>query len=201
MKKIKIRMAEEQDAEKLLQIYAPYILNTAVSFEYEVPTVEEFRKRIHNIKIDYPYIVCEEGSEIIGYAYAHKMYERAAYQWNAELSIYMKENYTGHGIGTSMYSVLLQILKLQNVQNVFGCVTTPNEKSERLHKKMGFITSGVFHKTGFKLGEWHDITWFEKTIGERSGHVSPLRSIQEIAEDRINKILERENEKIKDRVN
>lgn len=171
MCKYKIRFACEDDASRLLAIYAPYVENTTVSFEYDVPGEDEFKGRIRGIKKDYPYLVCENEGEIVGYAYAVRTMRRAAYAWNVELSVYLKEECTSRGIGTALYSALFEILRLQNVQNAYACLCSPNPKSERLHRKMGFELAGTWHDTGFKNGSWHDIMWFEKRIG--NGEVPP----------------------------
>ena len=124
------RFAAEEDAEKILKIYKPYIENTTITFEYEVPAVEEFKVRIRETLEEYPYIVCECGNKIAGYAYAHKISTRAAYQWDAELSVYTDGKFAGNGIGKKLYEILIEILKLQNIVNVYGLVTYPNENSE-----------------------------------------------------------------------
>ena len=111
------RFATEGDAEEILGIYKPYIENTTITFEYEVPAVEEFRERIRETLEKYPYIVCTYDGKIIGYAYAHRIWSRAAYQWDVELSVYTDGNYAGNGIGKKLYKILIEILKLQNVVN------------------------------------------------------------------------------------
>ena len=132
------RFAAEEDAEKILKIYKPYIENTTITFEYEVPAVEEFKVRIRETLEEYPYIVCECGNEIAGYAYANRIWTRAAYQWDAELSVYTDGKFAGNGIGKKLYKILIEILKLQNVVNVYALVTYPNEDSEKLHNYFGF---------------------------------------------------------------
>lgn len=184
---MRIRFATEEDAKKLLQIYEPY-LDTPVTFEYTLPTVEEFRERIRTITACYPYLVCEEGDRTIGYAYGHRAMERAAYQWNAELSIYLNPEDTSRGLGKQLYTRLIEILKLQGVRNVYGCVTVPNEKSERLHLSLGFRKAGVWQNTGFKCGKWQDVAWFEKAI-QAYGRPEPLRSVWEIPGEELEHLL------------
>ena len=166
MAEVLFRFASEDDAAQLLDVYAPYVRNTAVSFEYEVPSLQEFMERIRAVTQNYPYLICEVGGRIAGYAYAQRQRERAAYGWNAELSVYLRQAYVRRGIGRAFYTALLDILHMQGVENVYGCVTVPNAGSERLHEAMGFRRIGVFHRTGYKLGAWHDVAWFEKRIGE-----------------------------------
>ena len=184
------RFATENDAEKILEIYKPYVENTTITFEYNVPTIEEFRERIREILKDYPYIVCEYGNEIVGYAYAHRIWSRAAYQWDAELSIYTNEKYAGNGIGKKLYGILLEILKLQNVVNVYGLVTYPNKSSEKLHKYFGFKKVAFFENVGFKFGKWIAVTWFEKTINPYFENPDSIKRISEIDESEIKKILD-----------
>lgn len=184
------RFAAENDAEKILEIYKPYVENTTITFEYNVPTIEEFRERIRGILKDYPYIVCEYGNEIVGYAYAHRIWSRAAYQWDAELSIYTNEKYAGNGIGKKLYGILLEILKLQNVVNVYGLVTYPNKSSEKLHSYFGFKKVAFFENVGFKFGKWIGVTWFEKAINPYFENPESIKRISEIDESEIKKILD-----------
>jgi L-amino acid N-acyltransferase YncA len=196
--KIKIRMANINDAENILSIYAPYIKKTAITFEYEIPDIDEFRQRINKICIGYPYLVCTLDENIVGYAYAYKQRERAAYGWNAETSIYIDENYTGHGIGKSLYSALLEILKLQNIQNVYGGVTYPNISSEKLHKYFNFELIGIHHKTGYKFDCWHDVMWLEKFIGSHDIPQNPFIPINQVDKNQIESILENNRKIIKE---
>lgn len=187
---LSFRFATENDAEKILEIYKPYVENTTITFEYNVPTIEEFRERIRGILKDYPYIVCEYGNEIVGYAYAHRIWSRAAYQWDAELSIYTNEKYAGNGIGKKLYGILLEILKLQNVVNVYGLVTYPNKSSEKLHNYFGFKKVAFFENVGFKFGKWIAVTWFEKAINPYFENPESIKRISEIDESEIKKILD-----------
>lgn len=164
----RIRFATEQDAPALLSIYTPYVKDTVITFEYDVPSIEEFARRIREITAFYPWLVWEQNGRIVGYAYAHRHKERAAYQWGCELSVYLSPDARGQGIGTALYQALIQILALQNVYNLYACITLPNEASQRLHKAMGFTFAGTWHHTGYKLGAWHDVGWYEKTCGQLS---------------------------------
>ena len=159
---MELRLAQTADSPLLRDLYAQYT-DTAVTFEY-LPAAEEFTRRIADTLISYPFLVCEDAGRAVGYAYAHRQMERAAYGWSAVLSVYVDQRFTSRGIGTRLYSALLALLQLQGVVNVYGGVTLPNEKSERLHEKMGFRLLGVYHKTGYKCGSWHDVAWFEKRL-------------------------------------
>ena len=182
------RFATEGDAEEILGIYKPYIENTTITFEYEVPAVEEFRERIRETLEKYPYIVCTYDEKIIGYAYAHRIWSRAAYQWDVELSVYTDGNYAGNGIGKKLYKILIEILKLQNVVNVYALITYPNENSEKMHNYFGFKKIAVFEKSGYKFGKWIGVTWFEKAINEHFDNPNPVRKISEIDEIKLRKI-------------
>ncbi len=183
-----IRFVKTEDSGALLKIYAQYI-DTAITFEYVLPTVQEFSKRIEHIRRDYPYLVCEEDDHIIGYAYAHRQMERAAYQWNAELSVYLDNSHTSKGLGKRFYCILMDILKLQGIKTVYGGVSMPNEKSEKLHESLGFSRLGTYHKTGYKSGNWHDVTWFEKEIAPYSIEPAPIRPISEISDEKLESII------------
>lgn len=192
---IKIRRVKERDVHEVLNIYRPYI-ETAITFEYEVPSVEEFSQRIHEISAEYPYLICEVDGNIVGYAYAHRFKEREAYQWDAELSIYIDNKYNGKGIGKVLYNCILDILKLQNIKNVYAIVTKPNVKSERLHKSFGFNIEGVHRNTGYKCGKWHDVIYFQKSISDYDSTPKKFKSISEIDDKLITDILNINQEKI-----
>lgn len=183
------RFATEKDSAALLQIYGQY-LDTAVTFEYCLPTEEEFAERIRSIGSDYPYLVCEEKEKIIGYAYAHCHMERAAYQWNAELSVYLDGSCTSRGIGSRLYQALFEMLRLQNVKTVYGCVTVPNERSEALHEKLGFSRIGTYCLAGYKNGAWHDVCWFEKQIAPHDSEPLPWVSLQCTDKKKLKSILQ-----------
>ena len=186
----RIRPATAADAPALLAIYRPYVEHTAVTFEYEVPSVEEFARRIETISSFYPYLVWEEDGAILGYAYATRLKERAAYQWNVELSVYLPQNVCRTGIGTALYSALIELLLLQGVQNFYGCVTMPNAASDALHRKLGFSLANVWHHCGYKLGQWHDVAWYEMTVAiTEMPH--PLRSIHAVSDHRVTAVLEK----------
>ena len=182
---MKIRFATVYDTNALLEIYNQYI-DTTITFEYTLPTSQEFAKRITDISKDYPYLVCEDKGKIIGYAYAHRHMEREAYQWNAELSIYLDKNCTSKGLGRKLYTILMDILKLQGIKTVYGCVTSPNEKSERLHEAMGFRTIGIYSNAGYKCGKWQNVKWFEKEIAPYELEPKSIISVRELG------ILEKE---------
>lgn len=156
---MEIRIADTKDAEAIREIYAPYVLNTAVSFEYEVPSVEEFRKRIANTLAEYPYLAAEEDGVILGYAYAGVFHARPAYKHCVELSIYVRQDCRGRGVGKGLYLKLEEMLIKQNVYSVHACIAVPDgedehltDDSEKFHRKMGFEIAGRHEKCGYKLG-------------------------------------------------
>lgn len=177
----KIRLATEDDSDSLLEIYAPYITNTTYTFEYDIPTIMEFKERIAKIRKYYPWLVCEINKRIAGYAYASRFREREAYKWSVSLSIYINQDHHRRGIGRALYFALIELLRLQGFYNAYVAVTVPNIKSERFHEAFGFKEVGVYHKAGYKFDSWHDVKCYELKIQEHS--LSPIepRTIDEIS--------------------
>lgn len=168
-----IRVAAPEDARALLAIYAPYVEQTAITFEYEVPTVEEFEHRIRQTLKRYPYLVAEQNGIPVGYAYVSPFKERAAYDWSVETSVYVGMAYKRLGIGRRLYEALERILKKQGILNVNACIAYPREADEHLsmdsvhfHEKEGYRMVGRFHDCGYKFDRWYDMVWMEKMIGE-----------------------------------
>lgn len=176
----KIRFASPRDAGEILGIYAPYVENTAISFEYTVPTKEEFRLRIEKIAERYPWIVYEEEAGILGYAYAGPDRERAAYQWTAESSVYVAPSARGRGIGPALYDVLFDILRKQNFCLCSAIITADNEASLKMHEKCGFYRVGFSESSGYKLGAWHGIVTMEKRLNPFLVPPKPVIPIGEI---------------------
>ena len=179
---MKILPVKAEDAEKLLSIYAPYVRNTAVSFEYEVPSLREFQDRIRNISSELPYIKAVEAGEILGFAYADKFKSRKAYDWSVEVTVYVKKDFKRSGIGRLLYSALENSLKRIGVLNMNACIAFPKEDDEYLncdsyyfHKKMGFKLVGTFHNSGYKFNTWYDMIWMEKIIGEHKKNQEYVR--------------------------
>lgn len=179
---MKIRTAKTMDAEDLLKIYAPYVKNTAITFEYDVPSAAEFSDRIRNTLKKYPYFVAEVDDEIVGYTYAGDFHSRPAYQWCAETSIYIKEEMRGFGIGKILYTELENTLRKMGILNMNACIGYPQvedeyltKASERFHKCMGFVKAAEYHKCGYKFNRWYDIIWMEKIIGKHTANPMPVR--------------------------
>lgn len=189
MTDIRFRFAEKSDASAISKIYGYYVENTAVSFECIPPSAEEFVRRIEETMPKYPFIVCETDGQILGYACAHSYRSFAAYAWGAELSIYLKHDVHGIGLGKALYGALIELLKMMNFQTVYGIVAYPNPESDRLHKSMGFRYSGAMHKAGFKLGEWYDITNYELAIGEYPSQLSPTLPVTSLDKNAVEKVF------------
>jgi phosphinothricin acetyltransferase len=169
---VQIRLASVADAAQLLEIYKPYVEHTAISFEYEVPSVDEFATRIEHTLQRYPYIVAVSGDAIVGYAYASAFKERSAYDWAVETSIYVKEGCTGMGCGKSLYGALEELLKKQHIINLNACIAFTKTEDDYLtnnsqffHEHMGYRLVGTFNQCGYKFGRWYDMIWMEKMIG------------------------------------
>lgn len=175
-----IRVATPQDAEALLAVYAPYVTDTAITFEYEVPSLTEFRERIRHTLERYPYLVMEQDGEILGYAYAGPFKERAAYDWAVETTIYVKQGMKEQGIGRKLYQALEDTLIRQNILNLNACIGYPTVEDEYLtrnsmefHQHLGYRLVGQFYQCGYKFGRWYDMVWMEKLVGEHG--VEPVR--------------------------
>lgn len=188
----RLRMAQESDAREILDIYAYYIKNTAVSFDYDVPTIQEFTEKIKSIKKRYPYLVVEEEGKVVGYAYAACFKEREAYDWAVETTIYMHPDCKGKGYGKSLYSKLEELLKKQNIQNMNACIACIDQEDEYLtnaspqfHEHVGFRLVGKFNKCGCKFGRWYDMIWMEKIIGDHGENPSVVIPITEITKEEI----------------
>ncbi len=178
----KFRLAMQSDSAALLEIYAPFIKDTVITFEYEVPTVEEFGARIINIVKKYPWLVCEVDGKIIGYAYASQFHERSAYDWSVDASVYVHPDFHGKKIGTALYSCLLELLKLQGFYNVYAIVTGANQGSLDFHQSLGFKPAGLYCKVGYKFNQWQDVQWLALTINDHSQLPQKPKSIQDIKE-------------------
>ena len=184
-----LRFAAPQDASALLEIYAQYI-ESSITFEYALPTQAEFAARIEAFGADYPYLVLEDGGRAVGYAYAHRAFERAAYGWCAELSVYLDRAYCGSGHGTLLYRTLMELLSLQGVKTVYGVVTSPNASSEALHRALGFRTIGAFRAAGYKAGAWRDVTWFEKALSPQDAAPMPVIPLPQLPPETVAAVLD-----------
>lgn len=168
-----IRDAEVKDTERLLAIYSPYVEDTAISFEYDAPTLEEFKSRMRKTaERGYPWIVVEQDGYIEGYAYAGPFKPRAAYDWSVEVTVYLDRRVHKRGLGRALYEALEQRLKEKGIRNLYACIAWPPEPDEYLttnsadfHAHMGYKRVGEFHQCAYKFGRWYDMIWMEKIIG------------------------------------
>ncbi|SEK49503.1 phosphinothricin acetyltransferase [Butyrivibrio sp. ob235] len=170
-----VRDVKIEDAKRLLEIYGYYVENTAITFEYDIPSIEEFSGRIQNITKKYPYLVIEEDGEIYGYAYANTFKDRAAYDKSCELTIYLDKDSKKKGYGRALYETLEARLTEMGIENLYACIGDPieidqylNRNSEEFHSHLGFETVGRFHKCGYKFDKWYNMIWMEKLIGSHN---------------------------------
>ena len=182
MGRVEFLRATVEDAGELLKVYAPYVEKTAVSFEYEVPSLEEFSSRISNISSKYPYIKAVCNGEIVGYAYATAFKGRKAYDHSVESTIYLKEDKRGEGLGVALYEVLTEALKGMGIINMNACIAYAKENDPHLtnashlfHKKLGFELVGTFHNSGFKFDRWYDMIWMEKMLAKHTDKPEPVK--------------------------
>lgn len=190
---LRIRPAVPEDAAALLEIYAPYVERTAVTFEYDVPSVEDFAGRVARTLERYPYLAAEAEGRILGYACAGPFKERAAYGWAVETSVYVREDERRRGIGRRLYEALERCLAAQGVLNLNACVACPEEADEYLtrdsvefHRRLGWRLVGEFRRCGCKFGRWYNMVWMERLIGPHLPDPPPVRPFAQLfsAEDR-----------------
>lgn len=185
-----LQLIKEADIAEVLDIYTPYVLNTAITYEYEVPSLESFSERVGHYTEQYPWIVAKEQGMIAGYAYASVYRSREAYQWSCELSVYLRPDFKGIDLGRTLYSALMDLLTLQGYYTVYGVISLPNDASLALHKRLGFVMDGIQKSCGFKLGQWHDAAIMSKTLQDYTNLPdAPPKSIQELPAEVISAIL------------
>ena len=185
---IEVRDATEKDAERILEIYDYYVRNTAITFEYDTPSLEEFRERMRNIMRKYPYLVILQDGEIKGYAYAREFVGRAAYDWSCEMTIYLDHRAKKCGLGRILYETLEKALQDMGVLNLYACIGYPEQEDEYLtansadfHAHLGYTKVGEFHRCGYKFGRWYHMIWMEKMIAEHREVQPPVKSYPELS--------------------
>ncbi len=198
MNNCKIRLAHEGDYSSILKIYEPFVRDTMITFEYKVPSEEEFIERMAKIQKTFPLLVYEEEGMVVGYAYISRFREREAYDWSVESSIYIDPSHQGKCIGKALYVALIEISELLGYCNIYGVVTMPNIKSEKLHSKLGFETVGTLKNVGFKFSNWLDVKYLSLNIKEYTLCPEKPKNIAELAGteefksvmDRVQSIIE-----------
>jgi L-amino acid N-acyltransferase YncA len=193
---VTVRIASPDDAAELLDIYSPYILNTAFTFETEVPGTDQFRRRIDKYLQKYPWLVAEVSGRIAGYVYGSVHREREAYQWTCECSVYIQDNFKGRGLGTLLYDALFQILKLQGFRNVYAGITIPNEDSEKLHHKLGFVKFADYENIGCKFDRWHSVGWWRLQLNPYDEAPEPPIPFNKMSRPAYESILHQAAQKI-----
>ena len=187
-----IRVARPQDARQIAAIYAPYVEQTAISFETVPPTATAMLRRMDDVLHRYPYLVAERDGRVLGFAYAHPFVGRAAYNWSAEMTIYLAMDERHHGLGGALYRKLEDILRAQGVLNLNACIGCPkNDKGDEyltynsvdFHKHLGYKWVGLFHDSGYKFGRWYDMCWMEKILGEHKTPAAPIKTFPEVRKD------------------
>lgn len=173
MNEVTLRIAEPADADVIAAIYRPYVETTAVTFEEDPPGREAIAERIETRLPNFPWFVAETDGDVIGYAYAGPIRKRGAYRWATELSIYLDRDVRGRGIGSALYSALLETLDRQGFTRAYGVLTLPNPESVAFHESLGFERAALFSEMGYKLGRWHDIAWYERSLGDRTDDPEP----------------------------
>lgn len=191
---VTVRAATAADAAQLLEIYAPYVEQTAVSFEYDVPTPAEFAARVeHTLKM-YPYLVAQAGDRLLGYAYTHPFVGRKAYQWSAETTIYLHPQHRRCGLGRRLYTALEAVSRAQNITNLNACIASTDVEDEYLthdsvnfHTRMGYRPVGTFQKCGFKFGRWYNMIWMEKLLSAHPEQPLPVIAFGDLTPDILRK--------------
>lgn len=185
MNTVIIRAAKQEDIKRILEIYAHYVKNTAITFEYDVPNLQEFQNRVYSIMERYPYLVVEVNGVVHGYAYAGAFIGRAAYEWSCETTIYLDCAVQKNGLGRKLYEALEEYLRGMGILNMYACIACPetadeylNNNSAEFHTHLGFHKVGEFHKCGYKFGRWYNMIWMEKVIGEHKKEQMPVRFVQ-----------------------
>ncbi|WP_233841427.1 GNAT family N-acetyltransferase [Dyella sp. 2HG41-7] len=187
-----IRIARAEDAEATHAIYAPTITDTAITFETELPGADAMRQRILTRLQHYPWLVWEENGNVLAYAYATRFRERAAYDWIAETSIYVHADARRRGIARKLYAVLLDVMRLQGINQAVGVITMPGEVSVALHESMGFEPAGVWREAGYKLGQWWDVGVWQKTLQRTTNPPKPVQAFSSLAiSDALQALLDR----------
>ena len=190
-----LRPARPEDAGALLAIYAPYVEHTAITFEYDVPSPAQFRDRIAGTLARYPYLVAQRGDQLLGYAYTGPFGARAAYDWSAAASIYLRQDCRGQGLGRQLYQAIEEVSRAQNLTNLAACIAFPEQEdpyltqnSVRFHAHMGYRMVGRFDRCGYKFGRWYHMVWMEKLLGPHPDVPQPVIPFPQLDPELLNRL-------------
>jgi len=192
-----IRTAAKKDAQQILDIYAPYVLNTNISFETVVPSIDEMERRIEGVLAYNPWLAIEEEGCMLGYAYASKHRERAAYRWSSDVSIYVRQECRGKGAGRVLYRALIALLELQGYYNLYAGICLPNAASVGIHESFGFRKIAHYNKVGYKSGQWHDVGWWELPLREHADEPDEPLPFNLIREEELTALLHKALEAVR----
>jgi L-amino acid N-acyltransferase YncA len=184
-----LRPATADDAPGIARIYAPFVSESVVSFESVAPTAEEIESRIATNTERYPWLVCAL-DETVGYAYATSHRERGAYRWSVDVSVYVDPDHHRCGIARALYTALFALSREQGLFNAYAGIALPNPASTGFHESMGFEPVGTYHGVGYKRGNWHDVRWYEKTLGDRPVDPDPPVAFPNLDASTIKRALE-----------
>ncbi len=178
-----IRLAERRDISGILEIYSPFIRETSVTFEEEIPDEMSFWERMQAIMAELPFLVCEIDGKIAGYAYASGYRSRASYRWSKEVSVYIHPNFQRKRVGYALYTSLNEMVKFQGVANLLAIITMPNESSVAFHEHFGYKKCAEFAKIGYKMSQWQNVGWFELFLqNENEPPVERILPLDEITD-------------------
>ena len=192
-----IRVAGKEDAAGILDIYAPYILNSSLTFETEIPALIDFEERILSYLRNWPWLVCEIDGLIAGYAYGTRYRERTAYQWCVEVSVYIHDNYKRAGVAKALYAALIDILKKQGYRNAYAVINLPNENSVSFHESCGFTYFATYEKVGYKLGKWKNVGWWQLQLNDYSEEPAAPVPFLELEKNLLSELFHKSAELVK----
>ncbi len=189
MSKICFRMATIDDAQDILDVYEPYILNTPITFEFNPVPLDEFKERINRISKQFPYILCVIDDVVAGYAYCSYYLEKEGFSWDCEITVYVDPKYHKRGIATALYKILISLVEKQGYYNIYSLICVPNESSVNLHKKYGFKEVGVYYNTAYKLSKWRDLLVMTKCLREYDINPKKPISVHQVDKEFVNNLL------------
>ena len=189
MANLKLRLAEQTDAKAVADIYRTYVEKTTLTFETRALSEAAMAEKIKNFGAVYPFLVCEQGDAVVGFAYAMRHMEQPAFDYNAVIVMYVDPSVCGRGIGRALYDALEGLLRAMGVINLYSKVVTPNPKGQHLHMAMGYMEAGRLRETGFKAGRWRDLISYEKSLALHDQNPKPIRPVRELGDAKIQECL------------